>query len=39
MSELKADYCDYGDETEEIEDLRTIKRGTNFPAKPKKRSK
>ena len=36
MSELNDDN---GDETEEIEDLRMIKRGNNFPSKGKKRSK
>jgi len=36
MSEV---YLDNGSETEEIEDLRTIKRGTNFPPKGKKGSK
>ena len=28
-----------GDETEEIDDLRMIKRGTNFPLQPKKKKK
>ena len=28
-----------GDETEEIEDLRMIKRGTNFPLQPKTKKK